>query len=217
MGKNSAHRTYHRKDGSIVPSTTTVLTILNKPFLVKWAWQMGRDGIDYAKMRDNAGDIGTLVHYLILCHLKHEAPNTSEYSQKDIATAQIALAKYHSWESQHKVEPLYIESPLVSERFGYGGTIDLLAKVDGAKILIDFKTSKGIWPDYAYQLASYSMLLKEAGVDVEDVRILRFGKDVNSDFEERRFGTSLELQWRVFLACLEIYNIKKQLQESVEK
>ena len=86
--KKKIHTVYKLADGSRVPSVTTALGILNKPKLLNWAWKCGVDGLDYRAVRDNAADIGTLAHYFILCHLKHETPDTSEYSQSDIDKAE---------------------------------------------------------------------------------------------------------------------------------
>ena len=41
----------------------------HQPAVIHWAWEQGVAGLDYRKVRDQAGDIGSLVHYLILCAL----------------------------------------------------------------------------------------------------------------------------------------------------
>ena len=38
---------------------------------------------------------------------------------------------------------------------GYGGTYDLLMMIDGELWLIDIKTGKGLYPEFALQLAAY--------------------------------------------------------------
>ena len=82
MANVKAHTQYKLKSGTLVPGVTTILnSVLDKPFLVKWAYNCGCQGIDYRKVRDTAADIGTLVHYSILCDLKNEKPDLSEYSQ----------------------------------------------------------------------------------------------------------------------------------------
>ena len=49
MGKTAAHIRYKTTDGTIVPGVTTILGILNKPALVRWANQLGLRGIDWEK------------------------------------------------------------------------------------------------------------------------------------------------------------------------
>ncbi len=208
--KTRIHTVYKLKSGDRVPSVTTILGILNKPALLDWAWQMGTQGLDYKAVRDSAGDIGTLAHYLILCDLKGEKPDTSEYSSQDIAKAETCLIKYWDWQKGHKIEPIMLETPLISEQYQFGGTIDFFGKVDGQPTLLDFKTSKAIYPEFFYQLAAYEQLLAEAQQLIEVTRVLRIGKSEDEGFEERTIG-KLDNQWQIFLSCLKIYNLQKEI------
>lgn len=209
-GKTKIHTVYKTQDGARVPSVTTILGILDKPALLTWAWQCGVDGLDYREVRDNAADIGTLAHLMIMGHLKNEKPDLSEYSSSDINKAENCLIKYWDWEKEHPIEPVLVEAPLVSEEYGFGGTIDCLARLNGDLILIDHKTGKAIYPEMLHQLAAYSQLLKEAGYLVSSARILRIGRDEQGDFEERIAG-NLDKNWTLFQNCLNIYNLQKEI------
>ena len=206
--KTKIHTVYKTQDGKRVPSVTTILGILNKPALLQWAWQCGVDGLDYRTVRDTAGDIGTLAHYMILSHLRKQEPDLSEYSQHNIDLAENCFLKYLEWEQEHTIEPLLVEEPLVSELYGFGGTIDCLAKVNEELWLVDHKTGKAIYPEMAHQLAAYSHLLTEAGYNVANARILRIGRDETIDFEERVFN-DMKIHWQIFQSCLNIYNLQK--------
>lgn len=206
--KTRIHTVYKLQSGERVPSVTTALGILNKPALLTWAWQCGVDGLDYRQVRDSAAGIGSLAHYLIMCHLKNEKPDTSDYSQQDIDKAENCLIKYWDWEREHPIKPVLVEEPLVSEQYRFGGTIDCLAELNGDLILIDHKTGKAIYAEMLHQLASYSVLLAENGYNVADCRILRIGREDTGDFEER-IAPDLEKHWQVFLHCLSIYNLQK--------
>ena len=78
MTNQKIHTIYKKADGTRVPSVTTYLGVLAKPALIHWAWELGVQGLDYRKVRDQAGDVGTLVHYLILCQLQGQEPDLSE-------------------------------------------------------------------------------------------------------------------------------------------
>lgn len=210
MDKTKIHTVYKLANGQRVPSVTTVLGVLNKPALLNWAWRCGCDGLDYKAVRDSAAGIGTLAHYLIMCHLRGESPDTSEYSAQDNFQAENCLIKYWDWESQNHITPVLIEEPLVSEQYGFGGTIDCLAKINGELTLIDWKTSKGIYPEMIYQMAAYQQLLIEHGYDVTRARILRIGRDENEGFEERVM-VNLSKHRQIFHACLEIYKLQAEL------
>ena len=208
--KTKIHTVYKTKNGVRVPSVTTVLGILDKPALLNWAWKCGCEGIDYKAVRDIAGGIGTLAHYLILCHLKHETPDTSEYSAQDIDKAETCLLKYWDWEKENSITPVLVETSLTSERYGFGGTIDCLAQLNGELILIDHKTGKGIYPEMFYQLAAYRALLDEAGYQITSARILRIGRDESEGFEQRVM-TDLSKQWEIFEHCLGVYKLQGEI------
>ena len=204
------HTVYKLACGDRVPSVTTVIGILNKPALLQWAWEMGTQELDYKAVRDRAGDIGTLAHYFILCDLKGERPDSSEYSQQDIEKAKICLIHYWDWVREHRVEPIMLETPLISEQYRFGGTIDFLGKVDGQLTLVDFKTGKGIYDEFLIQLSAYEQLLAEAKQFPEVTRLLRIGRNKDDHFEERITG-KLDKQWQIFLHCLGIYNLQKEV------
>lgn len=206
--KTKAHTIYRLASGKVVPSVTTVLGILNKPALLQWAWQCGMDGLDYRSVRDNAADIGTLAHYLVMMHLKGEKPDTSEYSAQDISQAETCFIKYLDWEKGNPIEPILVEEPLVSEKHGFGGTIDCLARLNGDLVLLDYKTGKAIYSEMASQLAAYRELLAENGHQIANARILRIGRDESEGFEERVM-IDLSREWEIFRHCLEIYKLQK--------
>jgi len=208
--KIKIHTIYKTRDDKRVPSVTTILGILNKPALLQWAWQCGVDGLNYREVRDQAADVGTLAHLLIMAHLKGEKPDTSEYSTQDISQAETCLIKYWDWEKENPIELVLAEEPLVSEQYHYGGTIDCLANLNGKLVLIDFKTGKAIYEEAIIQVVSYAHLLKENGYDVSSAKILRIGRDVNEGFEEKTIY-DFEIGWQIFLRCLDIYSLKKVL------
>ena len=211
--KDKIHTVYKLKNGKKVPGVTTIISILAKPALIHWAWDLGTKGVDYRKFRDDKADIGSLAHYLIMCYLKKETPDTSDYSRKQIDQAENCIISFFEWKKMHSFEPILIESPLISEKYKFGGTPDLLAKINGEYCLIDFKTGKGIYVNDMFpQLAAYSHLLQENNYKITNSRILRIGREESEGFEERLIQ-NVEPYWEIFKNCLSIYNIRKRLRE----
>ncbi len=208
--KTKAHIRYMNSEGIPLPGVTTILGILNKPALVIWANRLGLQGIDSSKYRDEMADIGTLAHYLIMCDLTGQTPDTSDYSPKQVNMAENAVRSYHEWRKGHTVEPHLVEVPLVSNKYGYGGTIDLYADIDGVPTLVDFKTGKAIYPEMVYQLAAYQRLLTESGHRLGRARLLRIGRDADEGFEEKVVN-GLEREWEVFGHCLAIYRLQQAI------
>jgi len=205
-----AHTRYIANDGVQVPGATTVLGILSKPALILWANRLGLQGIDSNKYKDKMADIGTLAHLMILKHLSGLKTDTSEYSQNDIEQAENCFLSYLEWEKSHKLEPILIEKPLVSDFYGYGGTPDFFGYVDGEQELIDFKTGKALYSESFYQVAAYAHLIKEQGHEIKRARILRIGRDNDEGFEERTI-INMSQEFELFLHCLAIYNLKKEM------
>ena len=213
MSRNQVHTVYKNAEGIRVPSVTTFLGILNKPALISWAHKLGLEGLDYKKVRDSAGDTGTLTHYLILCRLCGEEPDLEEYSPQEVASTTLPMEKFDSWYDEHELEPILTEAYLVSEEYQFGGMPDFYGKVDGVLTLLDYKTGKEIYQEAFYQVAAYKKLLEEHGHQVDAVKILRLGKSEDEGFEERAAG-NLERHWEVFLACKKIYELQREIRRT---
>ena len=215
--KAKAHTRYRLKDNTIVPGTTTITGILNKPALVKWANNLGLQGIDSTKYRDAAADVGTLAHHMAECDLRGVEPDLSEYSPTEVNKAENALIKFWDYRDEHQLEPILVEGKLVSEKYRYGGQIDFYGKRDNVLAIIDLKTGKpsartgtGIYPEMMLQVTAYRQLLIENGHPVERVFILRIGRDEAEGFEEREVDR-LDIRWDIFKRCLGIYYLQKKL------
>ena len=157
MAKTKAHTAYKLKDGTRVKGVTTILNNLgwNKNVLVAWAKRTALAGEDPDAVLKEAGAIGTLAHYLCECDIKGEEADMSDYSAEQIEKAENAFLGYLEWKKMTKPKYEAIELKMVSEKHKVGGTADFVARINGALVLGDFKTSKGIYPEMICQLAAY--------------------------------------------------------------
>ena len=152
ISRVKAHTKYYTQDGKRVPGVTTVLRVVNKPALVPWANKLGLQGIDTRKYVDRLASVGTLAHYWIEgLLLTGKDPDLSEWSQEQQDLDSNSVLKFLKWRGQHDLWVIETEKPLASETYRYGGTLDILADVDGRRGLIDIKTSKAIYDDHMYQ------------------------------------------------------------------
>jgi len=207
---SKVHTQYKLADGTKIPGTTTVLSVLAKPALVHWAWDLGVKQIDYRKYVDKLATVGTIAHYLVECHCKGEKPALDAYSKEEISLAENAFISFLEWEKDKEIKYLHNEIVLVSEAYRYGGTIDCVAEINGVPTLLDFKTGKAIYPEMLVQLAAYRHLLKENGYSVDEVRILRIGRDESEGFEERK-ETDLWTHWEMFKCLRQVYELNKAI------
>lgn len=202
--KAKAHQKYTTSDGRPCVGVTTVLGVMNKPALVKWANNLGLRGIDSSSYVDALARIGTLTHYLVECDCKGVEPETNDYSPNELASAKVGFGKWLEWKKQHKFELVASELQMASDSDQYGGTCDILAYVDGVLTIVDIKTSKACYSEMKTQTVAYKELARENGYAVEACRIIRIGRDANEGFEDVTVGAH-DLHWALFSACLKVY------------
>jgi len=210
--KSKAHTRYKLPDGSPAVGVTTVTGQLgwNKQILVNWANKKGLEGINTSKYVDDKAEIGTLAHKIVTDSLLGNTTCTDDYSMNQIRSAQNSADSFFNWAKGKKIEPILIEEPLVSEHYGFGGTPDIFARVDGINELIDLKTGAGIFPEMVIQVIGYKKLVEEHGHTVNKVRILNIPRSVGESFKEQVIE-NYDIAWKIFLNCLSIYNLKKEL------
>lgn len=209
--KVRAHQRYYTSKGEQVPGVTTILSVLNKPALVAWANRMGLEGIDTRKYVDEAASVGTLAHALIMESLGGVPVRLEDFTADQLMRARYGVQVFNDWRKGRDLKPLLIEQPLVSDEHRYGGTIDLLGELDGEPVLIDLKTSSGIYEEHVFQVGGYWKLVDEAGVKIRGARILRIGRTEGEGMDERVLsGYQVLNAWRVFEHCLAIYRLKKK-------
>lgn len=213
-------------DGTRVPGTTTIIGRFKESGgLLQWAFKQGQSGVSslYEK-RDEAADIGTRAHSLIERHVNGEDLNTILKSETS-AEAVNAFQMYLKWENQTKLKLLskYQEIQLVSPQYMFGGTPDAIGEIDGEVLLLDWKTSNGVYQDYLIQLAAYQHLVND-GYEMSSkcqldlkvgkgAHLLRFSKD-NADFSHHYYG-DLSQAWRQFQLYREAYDIDQSLKKRV--
>lgn len=212
LRREKAHQRYYIEiDGkrTRVPGVTTICNVLAKPALVPWANRMGLQGIDTKNYVDSKAEIGTCAHYLIQCGLENREPDLSEFPPVTVDQAENAYLKWLDW--SRDLEAIKCEMQLVSTVHRYGGTCDVYAKVKGAPCLVDIKTGKsGIWPEMRHQVSAYRQLLIENGYPVEQVWIVRVGRDELEGFQTERVS-NIDKHFELFLHCRAIYELQKRL------
>jgi len=209
--KVKAHTRY-MVENKRVAGVTTILGVLNKPNLIPWANRMGLKGIDTTKYVNEAAEIGTLAHEMVMHYFEGTECNTDDYSKNQIKLAENSLKSFYSWNDEHEITPILIEEQMASAKYFYGGTIDLFCNIDGVDALVDFKTGKAIYSEMFSQVAAYVQLLKENGHKPKKFKIIRIGRDPSEGFEERSVSAKeLKDYWSIFYYCLKLYELKKKI------
>lgn len=163
----------YRLDGKHVPGVTTILGVLNKPGIPKWAanavaeyvadhreavehlYDAGRGPMIGAlkdipwQKRDDAADRGTTFHDFAERLLRGEEVDVPEEQQPLVEHAISFLEDYD-------VQPVLIEAAVASREHRYAGTLDLIADSKLGRIALDWKSGKRIYPTTALQVAAYA-------------------------------------------------------------
>ena len=210
-----AHRIYKNLLGITVPSVTTVLSLLNKPALIKWANNLGLQGINSTRYKDKLAEAGSLAHQLILDYFRGIKTDTSDYSKDTIDKAENSFLSFLEWTKGKKIKSIFIEKYMVSEKYGFGGTLDFYGEIDKDLVVSDYKTGSGIYPEFIYQLSAYRELVEEQGFKVKKVTVIRIPRSSDEQFETKD-KINTEKEWQIFLHLLGIYYLKKEIKEEKE-
>ena len=234
------HRHYTQPwDGQEVPSVTTILDVLDKPALMRWAarrvaeesqaqasrWRAmepeaavaALKGIPWAD-KDNAAKVGTDAHAFAESCLNLERP-IAEPTPAEAWDNDRAVKNVVAILTGLGIEPILIEPTLYGP--GYAGTADLFAKVNGVPMLLDWKSASGVYPDNALQLAAYkySSKAEQPGqqllIDTPQVAscgILHIPKTGSASVVELNVGG---VEWTAFLAAKLLWTWQKHRAKEV--
>lgn len=170
--RDQHHRYYWAGEGPMI-SATTAIGVLDKPAVVGWAKrevaksavrnlpalvQMVLEGGPDAAARwlqgipdfkrDKAANLGSRVHHLAEQIVRGESPEIEPIEAPFVVAYQNFLRERF---------PIFlmVEEMVCSLRYGYGGTLDAIARIGDDVWLLDIKTG-GAYEETALQLAAYA-------------------------------------------------------------
>jgi len=138
-------------DGILYPSVTTILGYPPKPWLEKWRAKWGSLAV---RKTAAANAIGTAFH---------EGAEGLLWGRNVLAHGRVhhMLARFEQWLDGVHLLPVETELKVISRKYGYAGTLDAIAEQDGKFVLLDWKTSAGLYPDMELQLSAYAQAYEE--------------------------------------------------------
>lgn len=189
-------------------SVTEVLKTIDKPAIRHWYGQqvyyaMCKEpslseqealAAPYRVAKESAGR-GSTIHSLIEAH-----PNIRlEAVPQDLRGYAQAFVL---WSQEVRLKVLEHEKTIVSQEYGYAGTMDMIADIAGRRYVIDFKTSKDgtVYTEAHMQVSAYKQCLE--GVDGAII----VGLSPNGQYNHVQSKES----FKPFLACLELYKFINQ-------
>lgn len=117
----------------------------------------------HQKLLVKAGDIGTQIHKLIEWTLR-TAISADAGPKPDVSDPALwAFMSFEDWAKSVSLKPVLIEQTVYSKMHQYAGTMDVLARVNGALTLLDFKSGKSVYDEAHLQSVAYQAALIEMG------------------------------------------------------
>jgi len=156
--KISGKRHYKTPSGKILPSVTTVLSLLSEDGINAWRRRVGEAQAD--KIMEYASVTGTEMHSIIEDYLNNKIDEVEKNPRalKLFEQLKPSLNRINNIIAQ--------EVPLFSEGIGVAGRVDCIAEFDGKLSVIDFKSSrkkkqKSWILKYFLQATCYALMFEE--------------------------------------------------------
>ena len=226
---------YITQGGERVPSVTTILGVVNKPGLPNWAARTAAgaaikqvkdaqkaapSGVSvsiaqlneiaseaskaHVRVRDDAADIGTFVHRVVEARLEgQEAIDVPNDIPKYVMRNVDDFFRYSLSEFEVVDREMVVAHPLP-----YAGTVDAVLMVNGKRVLIDWKTSSGIYPEMSMQVAAYALAYQYSyGKAIDEAWVIRFPK---TDDPVDLVISNVKEAWEGFRAAAELHHVMER-------
>jgi len=222
-----------------IPHVTTVLNSLAKPAIAPWSIgvccdyiydnlklllagnsfsieavfkiiELARQAPEYE--RQKAADIGTAAHDWLESYWLSVVRKTDSPQLPEEGPVRNCVDAALIWIKDHDMKPILFERPFYSRLHKFTGKEDFVGLVDGELAIIDYKSSKSIYPETALQTAAYAKMYEEEfGTPVARRWALKLGK-FDGKVEPKAYPpNTLELDYEAFLAVFLIYDRLKHL------
>ena len=171
-------------------------------------WLVSEDNLNEARthFRDvsqEALDIGSAVHDAI-----HQWFKTGKEPFKPSDQVLSGFLAFLEWADEHKVKHDKVEFTVTDFKYS-AGTLDFVGWIDDKYTVVDFKSSKAIYPEYRYQIAAYRYMynLDINNPTVHNSGILRLDKETGFP-EYKDYSKKYDEDLAVYQAMVNLYYLR---------
>ena len=233
----ASHR--YKKDGEFLISATAITGVIDKSgVLIPWALRLVREYMDrffldktkiaysedeikseleqaliqHQVKKDAACDIGTMVHKFADDFTKAKKEKTALPDVSEMPEGAInGINAFLDWYNGNDIHIIHAEKLLYSKKHNYVGITDAIAEVNGENLIIDYKTSKAIYPEHKYQISGYWYAYEEEnGNHIDGALLLHFDKETGELGQVKMDREELKKAHEVFLACRTVKRDQKE-------
>ena len=123
-----------------------------------------------------------------------------------------SIEAFKIWVGDNDIDFISSEEKIYSRQDNYAGTLDCAAYVNGSLCIIDWKTSKGIYPEYHLQNAAYAQAWEDIhGRQVEQTLVLRLDKATGRYQQGFQSRVEWVRNYEAFVSALNLFNRLKEL------
>lgn len=189
---------YYKIGNQIMPSVTTVLGVIRRPYLERWRGELGN--VEADRRLNEAGTLGANIHDIC------QAINLRQPWEAPDKNTELMARAYEKWYNQAVKTVVAVEKVVVSAKYGYAGRLDFLARLRGDRLptLIDVKTGKRVYREIPLQLAAYKHSLEEFGRPVARRLVVHLDKQEPGKLHVYEY-VDHERDFRMFLYALELW------------
>ncbi len=189
---------FYTEGRATVPSVTTVMPSPECP--------KNFTGDQWDAILNNAANLGAICHTACAQIAEGKEPDI-DAPEHEVEKIGKLITGYWEWFNENVTEVIAVEQPYINTKYGFGGTIDLIARLKGCDdpAIIDIKTSAKIYPTAEIQLAAYGMLTDERHRRVI-IRLKKNTPDKPPQFKEYEYKADREREIQAaFLGLLNYY------------
>ncbi|MBK7546187.1 MAG: hypothetical protein IPI56_10685 [Elusimicrobia bacterium] len=194
----SKNKTTGLPDYEYAPSVTYITSFYPKgPQLTKW---IAEQGGTKQRRKTDAGARGSRIHAAVAALVGGGTVTPDmKFDGVELAVDEYAaVLNFRDWFEATRPEVLGSEFLIWNDEHNYAGTVDLKVKINGEVWVIDLKSSKSVYPEYALQLSAY----KKCIPDATRIGVLQVG------YTRSKSGwkfTELDDKFDVFLATKRVF------------
>ena len=206
-----------------IPSVTWISSHYPKG-VAFYKWLSGTGWDESQALKNAGGNRGSKVHKAIenlvageVVRMNDKYKNNSTGNEEELTVEEYqAIMSFANWANKVKPKFLSSEITVVSKEYGYAGTVDCVAEIDGQVWIIDWKTSQNIWPEMEIQISAYKNALCEMKKTTKDVKlaVLQVGYKRNKNYYK---FTEIDDQFELFLAARSIWKKEASGQHPSQK
>lgn len=166
---------YYQWRGETFWSVTTLLGVINKPALPRWAAKLTAEtAVEYAQTGllertiteagpDAAIDLLKAAPWARTKEAQERGSAVHDHAERtvlgtagDIPDKAAGFAdQWVKWRDHYQPEFLASEMTVINRTHAYAGTLDAIVRIGDENWIIDYKTGKDIYPEVSLQLAAY--------------------------------------------------------------